>query len=90
MKTENIPLEDIPQLIKRLRKEKGWSQTKLGEVVGVKKSRISKIESGIVNPSLLTLSRVFGALGVRLTFNVKPGESPQYVKYVGKSNPLPA
>lgn len=38
----------IGDVIKDLRKERGWTQSQLGEKIGVKKAAVQKYESGIV------------------------------------------
>lgn len=45
--------------IKQLRKEKGWTQEELGEMLGVKKAAIQKYEKGeIVNLKLATIKKL--------------------------------
>jgi len=43
-----------------------WTQLHLSEVSGIPQSEISRIERGRANPTLLTVSRLSRALGVRL------------------------
>lgn len=50
--------------IKRLRKEKGMTQAKLAQICECSISLISQIETGVINPSLKTLSAISNALGV--------------------------
>jgi len=38
--------------IRELRKERGWTQEELGELCGVKRAHISKIENGVAHPSM--------------------------------------
>lgn len=38
----------LGEVIKRLRKERGWTQSQLGEKIGVKKAAVQKYESGVV------------------------------------------
>lgn len=38
----------IGDVIKELRKERGWTQSQLGEKIGVKKAAVQKYESGVV------------------------------------------
>lgn len=48
-----------------IRKEKGYNQSELGEMVGVSRQTISLIERGDYNPSVmvsLKLARVFGVM----------------------------
>lgn len=43
--------------ISRLRKEKGLSQSQLGEIVGIERNNISNIENGRSNLTLVTLRK---------------------------------
>lgn len=53
----------IGETIKQARKKKQLTQEQLGELIGVKKSRISKIESG-KNLSFDAFLRIFRAMGI--------------------------
>lgn len=78
---KTIPLEDmqaISQLIKQIRKQRGMTQEKLGELIGVRKDRISKIERHLSNTTLLTLYQVFNALGVKVTIEIENGKIQTY------------
>ena len=54
----------VGQRVKRFRLDRGMTQEELGERVGVKKSQISKLESGKCVITLPTMSRIFRALGI--------------------------
>ena len=49
------------QTIKQLRKEQNLTQEQLGEIVGVQKAQISKIENSIKNARFETILKVFYA-----------------------------
>lgn len=51
------------ETIKRLRKERGMSQTDLGNVIGLQKAQISKIENGVAGTSLDNIVMIFKVLG---------------------------
>ena len=53
------------------RAQKGVSQKQLSALTGIDQSDISKIERGISNPSVATLSRIANALGGRLEINIE-------------------
>ena len=53
---------DIGDEILRLRIEKGWSQAELAERAGTKQANISRLESGLSNPSVNFLQKVAKAL----------------------------
>lgn len=60
----------IGETIKQARKQKQLTQAQLGELIGVKKSRISKIENG-ENLSFGAVIRVFKAMGISATLSLK-------------------
>ena len=47
------------------------TQEQLGELVGVQKSQISKIENSVTNARFDTILKVFTALGAKINFNVE-------------------
>lgn len=66
-----IRLIQFGQLIKEVRKEKGLTQQQLGELIGVTKSQISKLENGTSNMTIGTIFRVFEAMNSEVHFEVK-------------------
>ena len=52
----------LPENIKRIRKEKGLTQKKLGELCGIDEANIRKYESGKQNPKIETVERIAIAL----------------------------
>ena len=60
---EDLQAYFIGEAIKAERLRQNLTQEELGERVGVKKSQISKLESGKCVITLPTMSRVFKALG---------------------------
>lgn len=67
----NSPRQEVARQIKQVRKEQGMTQESLAELVGTKKSNISRLESGRYNPSLDFLARVAGGLGKKIQVKVK-------------------
>ncbi len=61
---EEIDAWHVGEAIKKARLQQNLTQEQLGEKVGVKKSQISKLESGKCIITLPTMSRVFKALGI--------------------------
>ncbi len=59
----------IGEAIRRARKEKDLTQEQLGELMGVRRAQVSKIESG-KNLNFSTVARAFKAMGIpaRLDF----------------------
>ena len=72
---------EIGQKIKKARLERGLTQQKLGDMVGVQKSAIAKYENGrVVNIKRSTLQKIAGALNIRpseLIFNESPKETAE-------------
>jgi len=66
-----LRLEFLGQAIKDARKERHLTQEQLGELVGVKKAQISKIENSATDARLTTILKVFTALGAKVNFNVE-------------------
>ena len=63
---KEIELMRIGETIKEARKSKSLSQEQLGELIGVQKSRISKIENG-KGISFDTFLRIFRAMKIPVT-----------------------
>ncbi len=66
-----LRIELLGYAIKKARLERQLTQEQLGELVGVQKAQISKIENSVKNARLETLLRVFEALGAKVNFNVE-------------------
>ncbi|AOW10732.1 helix-turn-helix domain-containing protein [Flavobacterium gilvum] len=65
-----LKLDLIGQTIKQIRKERNLTQEQLGELVGVKKAQISKIENSLTDARFDTIIKVFKALNAKINFNV--------------------
>ena len=71
---EELQAYHIGETIKAERLRQNLTQEELGEKIGVKKSQISKLESGKCVITLPTMSRVFKALGFgSATLDLGPG-----------------
>jgi transcriptional regulator with XRE-family HTH domain len=68
---EELRLDILGQTIKRIREEKNLTQAQLGEMVGVKKAQISKIENNLTDARFETILKVFRALDAKINFNVE-------------------
>jgi DNA-binding XRE family transcriptional regulator len=66
-----LKLELIGDMIKTARKKKKLTQEQLGELVGVKKAQISRLENSTGNVTLETVLRIFNALGAKLNLNLQ-------------------
>ena len=61
----------LGQAIKQARQEMNLTQEQLGELVGVQKAQISKIENSAKSARLETIMKVFEAMGAKVNFNVE-------------------
>lgn len=60
----------LAQAIKNVQKERHLTQKQLGELVGVQKAQISKIENSTTDVRFGTILKVFKALNAKVNFNV--------------------
>ena len=94
---EELRLDILGQTIKQIRKEKHLTQAQLGELIGVKKAQISKIENNLTDARFETILKVFRALNAKINFKVeflnqnvtlgqkKAERTTMYMVYGGKS-----
>jgi DNA-binding XRE family transcriptional regulator len=66
-----LRIDLLGQTIKQVRQERNLTQEQLGELVGVQKAQISKIENSVKNARFETILKVFDALGAKVNFNVE-------------------
>ena len=66
-----LRIDLLGQAIKQARQERNLTQQQLGELVGVQKAQISKIENSVKNARFETILKVFEALGAKVSFNVE-------------------
>lgn len=66
-----LRIDLLGQAIKQARQERNLTQEQLGDLVGVQKAQISKIENSVKNARFETILKVFDALGARVNFNVE-------------------
>ena len=66
-----LRLDLLGEMIKQTRKERHLTQSQLGELIGVQKSQISRIERNAKNVTIKTILRVFRALKAKVNFNVE-------------------
>ncbi|MBN1181596.1 MAG: helix-turn-helix transcriptional regulator [Bacteroidales bacterium] len=66
-----LRLDLLGEMIKQARKERHLTQSQLGEMIGVQKSQISRIEKNAKNVTIETILRVFRALKAKVSFNVE-------------------
>ena len=66
-----LKMDVLGKMIKAARKERQLTQEQLGELIGVKKAQISKLESSANSATIHTILKVFKALKAEINFNVK-------------------
>ncbi|MBE9468456.1 MAG: helix-turn-helix transcriptional regulator [Bacteroidetes bacterium] len=67
----DLKLDILGEMIKKARKERNLTQEQLGELVGVKKSEISKLERNARNMTISTVLRIFKTLKANVKFIVE-------------------
>ncbi|MCB9032848.1 MAG: helix-turn-helix transcriptional regulator [Chitinophagales bacterium] len=67
----DLKMELLGIMIKSVRKERKLTQEQLGELVGVQKSQISKLERNTKNVTIETILKVFQALKANVKFSVE-------------------
>jgi DNA-binding XRE family transcriptional regulator len=66
-----LKVDILGEMIKSVRKERNLTQEQLGELVGVNKSQISKLERNTKNVTIETILKVFRALKTNIMFTVE-------------------
>lgn len=66
-----LRMDVLGKMIKAARQERHLTQEQLGQLVGVKKAQISKLESSANSATIDTVIKVFKALKAEINFNVK-------------------
>ncbi len=65
-----LSMEILGRTIKNIRQKRRLTQEALGQLIGVQKSQISKLENGSNSATIDTIVRVFTALKAEITFSV--------------------
>lgn len=71
----DLRMELLGEMIKAVRKERNLTQEQLGELIGVQKSQISKLERSTKNVTIETILKVFWALKANVKFSVEMNKS---------------
>lgn len=66
-----LKMELISDAIKQARKERNLTQSELGEMIGVKKAQISRLEKNAQNVTVATIQKVFQALNARVNLQIE-------------------
>lgn len=65
-----LQMDLIGAAIKNVRQERNLTQEQLGELIGVQKAQISKLEKGSGNVTIETILKIFQALKARVTLQI--------------------
>ena len=66
-----LKVDILGEMIKSVRKERHLTQEQLGELIGVNKSQISKLERNTKNVTIDTILKVFRALKTNIKFTIE-------------------
>ena len=66
-----LKLDILGEMIKQTRKERNLTQEQLGNLIGVKKSEISKLERNARNMTISNVLRIFHALKAKVNFKIE-------------------
>jgi HTH-type transcriptional regulator/antitoxin HipB len=66
-----LRIDLLGEAIKQARLERNLTQEQLGQLVGVRKSQISKLENSVTNARFDTIIKVFKALNAKVNFDVE-------------------
>lgn len=66
-----LRMEVLGELIKKTRLERKMTQEQLGELVGVQKAQISRLENNTGNVTLATILKVFTALQAKIKMQIE-------------------
>jgi HTH-type transcriptional regulator/antitoxin HipB len=76
-----LRMEVFQELIRTARKKRNLSQDELGDLIGVKKAQISKLEKGYDNASITTIAKIFAALNATVKITVEmDGQQLELIK----------
>ena len=67
----DLKMDILGEMIKRTRKEKNLTQEQLGELIGVNKSEISKLENNARNMTIGTILKIFHAMKANVKLKIE-------------------
>ncbi|MCX6053736.1 MAG: helix-turn-helix transcriptional regulator [Chloroflexi bacterium] len=71
---------NFAKAVLRARLKKGWSQEQLADAIGTKQANISRIESGLSNPSLNIVQKLSNILDFKINIVDDQFNESEYVK----------
>lgn len=78
----------LGDVVIRGRIKNGWSQSELARIIGTKQANISRIESGLANPTIELVQRIMRALDTEIVF-VMTASTTSYKKFIFPETPIP-
>jgi len=69
-----LRVELLSEQIKKLRIERNLTQEQLGEIIGVQRAQVSKLENNTKNVTIGTIIKIFNALDASVNFSVSKQE----------------
>jgi DNA-binding XRE family transcriptional regulator len=70
-----LRMDVLGKMIKAVRLERNLTQEELGQLVGVQRAQISKLESSANSATINTILKVFQAMKAEINFKVKIGNT---------------
>jgi DNA-binding XRE family transcriptional regulator len=74
----DLRMELIGEKIKELRIQNHLTQSQLGELIGVKRAQISKLENGSHSASVSTIMKVFQAMKAKVKFRIETDDKLEF------------
>jgi HTH-type transcriptional regulator/antitoxin HipB len=74
----DLKMELIGEKIKQLRLQNNMTQTQLGELIGVKRAQISKLENGNHSASVSTIMKVFQAMKAKVKLRIETEDKIEF------------
>lgn len=74
----DLKMELIGEKIKQLRLQNSLTQSQLGELVGVKRAQISKLENGNHSASVSTIMKVFHAMKAKVKLRIETDDKLEF------------
>jgi DNA-binding XRE family transcriptional regulator len=74
----DLKMELIGEKIKQMRIQNNLTQSELGELIGVKRSQISKLEHGNHSASVSTIMKVFQAMKAKVKLRIETDDNLEF------------
>ena len=74
----DLKMELIGEKIKQLRIQHNLTQSQLGDLIGVKRSQISKLEHGNHSASVSTIMKVFQAMKAKVKLRIETDDNLEF------------